>query len=229
MYFRLEHVYQQRHLNVEAGDHFGHALAEHMPALGARDHDFLDSGGLECLVIQPAEYLEVLSVAGPEQVVAAAALVCQHHGLDAEKIEQAQAVASYRQSVRLDSGKENIEVRRAPGEKRHGAGRRRLEVRAYPVQAILPQIRRGHHSHPRMQRAVVRPVSFEPFGAGQKSAHFQYRMADVHSGRAAFFAYTAGEAFPYRVLDECLVFPLRNELMGQQPLRVLLSRKLARA
>jgi hypothetical protein len=89
----------------------------------------------------------------------AAALLFQDHGDDVKKIEEPDAVLHNGQGIYVDSGKEDVKIGCAPGEKSQRTRLRHLQLPSQPVEPVLFQIGGGHEPHPGVQGPIMGSVT----------------------------------------------------------------------
>ena len=100
------------------------------------------------LDIEPGDALEVLLVPGPEQIVAAAALIVQQAGGDIKEVQQSQAVGQNPACLEIGMfAKEDVVVGSATTEKQSGAGRVDADIPGHISPAFGDNGLGGHGAH----------------------------------------------------------------------------------
>ncbi|VTR65465.1 hypothetical protein DESC_320062 [Desulfosarcina cetonica] len=158
---RLVDLTLQEVVNVGDGQRQGHAVCRIVMGQGAialrTGSDQLAGAALgKGPGIAPRQAQEILAVAGPQQIVAAADLAFQHNRFDIEKIEQAQAVlqdAGGRNAEELIE--KNVEIRGAATEKEHRAVRPGTDFCRQVLPAPGRQRLGGHGAHHALEEAPV--------------------------------------------------------------------------
>ena len=184
------------HLKARLEPHLGIGGVQGHVALRAGGDHRLDAQVVQPLDVQPGEPQEVLAVAGPEQVVAAAALVGQQPRGHVEEIQEPQAVQEDAVGLHVAVlAEEDVVIGRAAAEKEGG----RFRIDADLLGQTGPPFRgdglRGHGALQRVEEAAVHLLAGQ-FGLAVEVAQFLDEGREIDRGRAAFIADAAGQAAP---------------------------------
>ncbi len=167
------------------------------------------------LNIVPRQLPKILYISHPQKIVPTAPLVGKNLRLDAQKVQNLQGGSGNIKRIGLDVGEENVEIGKASHEEEVLRLLRRFQIRGYPSQPVLTELRCGHDLHERLQGSAVGAKSFLTI--------LLYVLPDdlrevnvVNVRRASLLALHAGQTGPHGLIRQ-EIGVLSSHRLGQKP------------